>query len=59
MFENFKRRLKSKTYKVAILLSVITIIESWLNPISGMLPDQLKPVLVMIWPIAMLILRER
>lgn len=52
------QRLKSKTYRVALLGIVLTIIETNSQFIAGLLPGELAKFAILIWPVAMLTLSE-
>jgi uncharacterized membrane protein len=52
------QRLKSKTYWVAIVAALLTLVEANSGFLSGLLPPELAKYAVMAWPILMLTLRE-
>jgi uncharacterized membrane protein len=52
------QRLKSRTYWIAILGAVLTIIEANSGFISSFLPHTYAKYAVMLWPVLMLTLRE-
>ena len=52
------QRLQSKTYWVAIVGALLTIIEANSGFISGFLPPAYAKYAVMLWPVLMLTLRE-
>ena len=52
------KRLKSKTYWVAMVAAVLTIIEAQAGYLSSLLPPEIAKYAVMIWPVLMLTLRE-
>lgn len=52
------QRLKSKTYWVAILGALLTIADAQAGFLSGFAPVEVRPYLVMLWPVMMLTLRE-
>ena len=52
------KRLKSKTYWVAMVAAVLTIIEANAGYLSSLLPLEIAKYAVMIWPVLMLTLRE-
>ena len=53
-----KNRLLSKTYISALLLGLITAVELNNQFLSGLFAEQYRPYLLMIWPVAMMTLRE-
>ncbi len=55
---HFRKRLKSKTYLVAIVGAVITGIEASSGFVSDFLPAAVRPYLVLVWPLLMLGMRE-
>jgi len=52
------QRLHSKTYWVALVGALLTIIEANSGFISGFLPPVYGKYAVMLWPVLMLTLRE-
>lgn len=58
MIEKIRQRLNSKTYLTALALALITALEAQLQFFSGFVPPEFRPWLVMVWPAAMLTLRE-
>jgi len=51
-------RLKSKTYWAAIIMSVLTIIDAQQGSITALVPDEYRPYLPLVFPLAMLFFRE-
>lgn len=58
MIEKIKKRLKSRTYQVALAGTVLTVIEVNSGLILGWLPEEYHLYAVAIWPIAMMTMRE-
>lgn len=58
MIEKIKQRLKSKTYLVALVGGILTAIEVQSGVILGWLSPELRPYAVILWPMAMMTLRE-
>jgi uncharacterized membrane protein len=58
MLTLLKQRLQSKTYQVALLGAVLTIIEAQSGYLSSFVPAEYRRYAVMLWPILMLTLRE-
>jgi hypothetical protein len=56
--EAIKKRLRSKTYRVALAGIVLTAIEANSGLISSLLPPAYRAWAVMFWPALMLTLRE-
>ena len=52
------QRLKSKTYWAALVGALLTAIEANSGLISQFLPADIRPYIVMLWPVLMLALRE-
>ena len=52
------QRFKSKTYWVAILGALLTVIEANSGFISSLMPPAYRAYIVMLWPVLMLTLRE-
>jgi uncharacterized membrane protein len=52
------QRLKSKTYWVALVGALLTVIETNSGFIGQLLPAPYNIYIVMLWPVLMLILRE-
>ena len=53
-----KQRLKSKTYWLAIVGAVLTVVEVQGGFFSQYVADVYRPFLVMFWPVFMMIARE-
>lgn len=53
-----KNRLISKTYLTALGLGIITMLDMNSGFISSQLPEAYKPLLLGIWPLTMMTLRE-
>lgn len=53
-----KNRLTSKTYLAAVTLAIVTAIDVNSGFVSGLLPPEYRPFLLMSWPILMMTLRE-
>lgn len=53
-----KNRLTSKTYITALILGLITALDLNSGVISSLLPENYKPLLLLVWPVAMMTLRE-
>lgn len=51
-------RLVSKTYISALLLGLITAVELNTQFLSSLFDEKYRPWLLMIWPVAMMTLRE-
>lgn len=58
MIENLKKRMVSKTYLSALVLGLVTAVDMNTQVLSGLLPEQYRPYLLMIWPVTMMTLRE-
>lgn len=52
------KRLKSRTYWVAILGSILVMLEQNGGVISGYLPAEYRSLAVLLWPVLMVALRE-
>ena len=52
------QRFKSKTYWVAIVGALLTVIEANSGFIGQFLPAEYRAYIVMLWPVLMLVLRE-
>ena len=52
------QRLKSKTYWVGMLGLLLTAIDISSGTITGLLPAEYSPFAVLLWPMAVLTLRE-
>ncbi len=53
-----KQRLKSKTYWVALLGALLTVLEANSGFIGQFIPSEYRAYIVMMWPVLMLVLRE-
>jgi hypothetical protein len=58
MIENIKKRLRSNTYRVALVGAILTAIELNSGVLLGNIPEQYHAFALAIWPIAMLTMRE-
>ena len=52
------QRLKSKTYWVAIVGALLTVIEANSGFIGQFVPAPYQAYIIMLWPVLMLVLRE-
>jgi uncharacterized membrane protein len=52
------QRLKSKTYWVALIGALLTVVEVNSGFLSTLLPVQYRQYTIMLWPVIMLALRE-
>ena len=52
------QRLKSKTYWVAIVGALLTVIEANSGFIGQFVPAPYRAYIIMLWPVLMVILRE-
>jgi uncharacterized membrane protein len=52
------QRLKSKTYWVALVGAMLTVIEANSGFIAQFVPSQYRTYIIMLWPVLMLVLRE-
>ena len=52
------QRLKSKTYWVAIVGALLTVIEANSGIIGQFVPAPYRTYIIMLWPVLMLVLRE-
>jgi uncharacterized membrane protein len=52
------QRFKSKTYWVALVGALLTVIEANSGFIGQLLPAPYNAYIVMLWPVVMLVLRE-
>lgn len=52
------QRLKSKTYRVGMVGLLITVLEINSGVITGWVPVDYRPWLILIWPMLMFTLRE-
>jgi len=57
-FELLKQRFNSKTYKVAFIGTLLTILELNSNFFGQYIPMPYRTYIVLLWPLFMLILRE-
>lgn len=48
---------KSKTLQVALIMSILTTVELNLGAVSALLPEALKPYLILSWPSVMIVMR--
>lgn len=53
-----KQRLKSKTYWAAIVGAVLVVVEQNSGIFSTYLPETIRSMAVLFWPVAMIALRE-
>jgi uncharacterized membrane protein len=58
MLELLRQRLTSKTYWVAIIGSLLTIMELNSGFIGQFIPAEYRSWVIMLWPVIMLTLRE-
>lgn len=52
------QRLKSKTYWVAMVGALLTVIEANSNFLGQFIPMPYRTYLIMLWPVFMVLLRE-
>ena len=52
------QRLKSKTYWVAIVGALLTVIEANSGFLGQLVPAPYRAYIIMLWPVLMLVLRE-
>ncbi len=52
------QRLKSKTYWVALVGALLTIIEANSGFLGQFIPAPYRAYIIMLWPVLMLVLRE-
>jgi uncharacterized membrane protein len=52
------QRLKSKTYWVALVGALLTVIEANSGFIGQFVPAPYRAYIIMLWPVLMLVLRE-
>ena len=52
------QRLKSKTYWTAIVGALVVVVEQSSGVISAYLPEPLRWIAVLLWPVLMITLRE-
>jgi hypothetical protein len=58
MFELIRQRLASKTYRAALIMTLLSVLEANMQLVSPLLPIELRPYLVLVWMPVMLTLRE-
>lgn len=58
MIDKVKKRLKSKTYITALVGLALTTVEMNSGLLLGWMDEVYKPYAVLLWPLAMLTLRE-
>lgn len=58
MLDLITQRLKSKTYLAALALALLTAVEVQMGFFLQWVPPQYHPWFLMIWPAAMMTLRE-
>ena len=58
MIEKIKQRLRSNTYRVALVGGALTAIEINSGLILGWLPAEYRPYAFALWPLAMMTMRE-
>lgn len=58
MLQQIKARLASKTYRTALVLAAVTAVELNSQFLSSFLPVEYRQWAILVWPIAMLTLRE-
>lgn len=56
--EAIAQRLKSNTYRVALIGGVLTIIEANAGLITALVPVAVRPYMPLIFPLAMMVMRE-
>jgi hypothetical protein len=56
--EFLRQRLSSKTYRTATILGILSFLEIHFEIISPFIPEQYRPLMVLVWPVAMMTLRE-
>lgn len=52
------KRLKSKTYRVAIVGALVLVVEHNSGFFASFLPESIRALAVMLWPVLMITLRE-
>ena len=57
MLKLIRTRLKSKTYRAAMVGALLAMVESNSGILSALLPVAARPYAVMAWPILMITLR--
>ncbi len=58
MLDKIKQRLQSKTYLTALALGIVSLLEINAPFVTSFIPEAYRGYLLMIWPIAMMTLRE-
>ena len=58
MYELFRQRFSSKTFRAALIAAILTIIEINSGFISQFIPVAYRSYIVLAWPVLMLVLRE-
>jgi hypothetical protein len=58
MMQLILKRLKSKTYWVAVTAALLTIIEANSGLLAGLLPEGYSKFALLLWPVLMITLRE-
>ena len=56
--DGLKRRFRSKTYWMALILAALTIIEAQYAIVAMLVPAALKAYMPLIFPLAMMFMRE-
>jgi hypothetical protein len=56
--ELFLQRIRSKTYGIAIVGALLTILEMHSNVITQYIPIDYRQYVVYLWPVVMITLRE-
>lgn len=59
MFEVLRQRWESKTYRVAIIGALLTLLEQQSGVISQFVPVEYRQYLIAAWPLLMLLMREK
>ena len=52
------QRLKSKTYWTAIIGALLIVVEQSSGLFSAYLPEEMRTIAVLLWPVLMITLRE-
>jgi uncharacterized membrane protein len=58
MWDKIRARLKSKTYWLAMVGSVLTVLEVNSGLITQLVGSDMRPYLIAFWPVIMLFARE-
>jgi hypothetical protein len=58
MIENIRRRLSSKTYIAALVMTILTVLDANTALISSSLPAEYRAYLPLMWAPVMMTLRE-